>query len=45
MTLFAALLLVLSLYVGNRWLDARAENARLRSQVAVLERRLARRRD
>jgi hypothetical protein len=30
------------LYVGKRWIDARAEAADLRTQVAVLKRRLTR---
>jgi hypothetical protein len=42
-TLFAALLLVAAGLFGHRWLGARAENAQLRAQIAVLKRRLERR--
>jgi hypothetical protein len=31
-----------ALYVGKRWLDARSEVAELRTQVAMLKRRLTR---
>jgi hypothetical protein len=31
-----------ALYLGKRWLDARAEVAELRTQVALLKRRLTR---
>jgi hypothetical protein len=32
----------IALYVGKRWLDARTEVAELRTQVAMLKRRLTR---
>jgi hypothetical protein len=43
-TLFTALLLLGGGYLGARWLAARAENARLLDEIAVLKRRLATRR-
>jgi hypothetical protein len=37
-------LMVLSLYLGTRWLSSSAENVRLRAQIAALKRQLVRRR-
>lgn len=41
-TVLIAALSVVVLFVGKRWIDARAEVAGLRTQVAILKRRLTR---
>lgn len=43
MTVVSIVLLVGAGFLGRRWLDARAENAQLRAQIAVLKRRIAKR--
>ncbi|MCZ8130582.1 MAG: hypothetical protein O9284_04695 [Steroidobacteraceae bacterium] len=45
MTMLTAVLLLAIGWLGQRWLGARSEIALLRSEVAVLRRRLARRDD
>lgn len=45
MTIVAILLLLGAGFLGRRWLDERAQNAQLRSQIAVLKRRIATRRE
>jgi hypothetical protein len=41
-TVLIAALTVVALYFGKRWIDARSEVAELRTQVAILKRRLTR---
>jgi cell division protein FtsB len=38
--LFIAILSAVVIYLGKKWSDARAENAELRTTVAVLKRRV-----
>ena len=40
---FFGCLVVVVLFVGSRWLGSRAENSQLKSQIAQLKRRLAKR--
>jgi len=44
LTMLAACLFILSLYLGKRLSDANSENGKLRTQVASLKRQLAKRR-
>lgn len=45
MTVVVLVLLAGAAFLGRRWLDERATSAQLRSEIAVLKRRIAARRE